>query len=208
MRIASGVLGIVGGLSGIAFAQMVVSLGLLMSVIAAQTAETDLGPEFTLGVVATLVCALGVAGAVVVLSARALVGAALLLIASLVDLIVVLAISGGPELGGRPLVIAAFPFIGPLLLFVACALAALTVRPRVASVAPAPATPEVTAHPAHLASAVPLPLLAEPMATAATQRELPPGTAFDTFEQRGEFVHVRGDDFDGYLPAWSVRRAA
>ena len=61
---------------------------------------------------------------------------------------------------------------------------------------------------AHLASAVPMPLLAQPTATASSTMEIAPGTAFESYEQHGEFVHVRGDDFDGYLPAWSVRRAS
>jgi hypothetical protein len=64
----------------------------------------------------------------------------------------------------------------------------------------------VIATPAEVVSAVPVRLLAEPVATATSTAELAPGTSLESFEQEGAFVHVRGQGFDGFVPAWSIKR--
>jgi hypothetical protein len=49
-------------------------------------------------------------------------------------------------------------------------------------------------------------LLYAPLGTAVSnQGVVTPGTRFDAFERHGDFVHVRGDDFEGYLPVSAVR---
>src|SRR5205814_6181813 len=121
-----------------------------------------------------------------------------------------------PQTGGA-FVAEIFPYVGPVLLFVATGLAAVDMRGAMTSapsVTPArfafvpPSAQPVTPSRARLASAVPMPLHAQPAAGAPTLIEIAPGTAFESYEQEGEFVHVRSEDFDGYLPAWSVRRAS
>jgi hypothetical protein len=207
MKIAASVVGIVGGFCGMAFAQMIVSISALLSVIASQSVEAELGPEFYLGLLAIVFCAVGAAGAGLAL-ARPAVASMLMLIASIADLVLVFAISGAPQTADRPVVLALFPFIAPVMLFAGAGLAAATMRVSRAMPVGTAAPVAVAASHAELASAVPMPLLAEPVATAPTRRELEPGTAFDSYEQQGEFVRVRGADFEGYLPAWSVRRVA
>jgi hypothetical protein len=208
VRIASAVLGIVGGVVGGYFAEMVVTLSVLFAVMASQSGEVSIGSEFYLALLALVSYALGVAGGVVVL-VRAPIGAVLQLVAATGGLVSAFAISGGvPQ--GRDVVLGLFPYAGAVLLFAGGALAAFSARTsRVAVEASAPAaatTHEGAPSQAQLASAVPMQLLAAPVANAPARREIAPGTTFESLEHEGEFVHVRGSDFDGYLPSWSVRR--
>ena len=181
MRIAASIVGIVGALCGIFFAQLVLSVGMMLAIVtsATQGGEMELGTEFYLGLLALVVYAVGVAAAVTV-ATRPIIGALLLLMAAVGSLVTTIAINGAPsaQTGGA---------------FIA--------------VVPA-STPPVSPSRARLASAVPMPLHAQPAASAPTTIEIAPGTAFESYEQEGEFVHVRGEDFDGYLPAWSIRRAS
>lgn len=216
MRTASSVVGVIGALCGIFFAQLVVNIGMTLAILssATQGGELSLGSEFYLGLLALVLFAIGVAGAVTV-SQRPLVGTPLLLVSAVGGLVTAIAINGSPAEQSGSFVADVFPYLGPILLFVAAALAAFDLRgalgtaaqPAVASAVPAANTVVVTTH-AQLASAVPMPLLAEPIANAPSLREIEPGTSFESMEQQGEFIHVHGEDFDGFLPAWSVRRVA
>lgn len=213
MRTASSVVGVIGALCGIFFAQLVVNIGMTLAILstATQGGELDLGKEFYLGLLALVLFAIGVAGAVTV-AQRPLVGTPLLLVSAVGGLVTAIAINGSPAEQSGSFVADVFPYLGPILLFVAAALAAFDLRgalrtaaqPVVVSPMPVENAP-VVAH-AQLASAVPMPLLVEPIANASSLRDIEPGTAFDSMEQQGEFIHVRGQDFDGFLPAWSVRR--
>jgi len=218
MRIAACVVGVVGALVGIFFAQLLVTVSMVLSLASSQTGDVELGSEFFLGAGALLFFALGMAGAIVA-PIRAALGAVLLLISAVGSLIAILAIGGpGPTAitGSGQALAAVVPYVGSALLFIATALAAMELRAAmvapIASAAPAPVTemppaaPAVAA-PAQLAAAVPMKLLSAPSASAASTGEIEPGTAFDALEQSGEFVHVRGAGFEGYLPAWSIRRS-
>ena len=216
MRFAASVLGIVGGLCGIFFAQLVVGVGMMLAIVtsATQGGELELGNEFYVGLAALVLYAIGVAGGVMV-ALRPIAGAVLLLVAAVGSSIATIAVNGDPaQQAGGTFVTEVFPYLGPGLLFVALALAAFELRGtaraagsvdaagRPSAVAAAP----VVAAPALLASAVPMPILAEPSATSSSTAEIQPGTAFESLETQGEFVHVRGQGFEGFLPAWSVRR--
>ena len=154
------------------------------------------------------------AGAVVT-PIRAAVGALLLLIAAVGSVVSILSIGGpGPTAITNGATLAAVvPYVGSALLFIATALAAIEARE--SQLVPAytqpvgitelpPAAPAVAAR-AQLAAAVPMRLLSAPSASAPSKGVVEPGTQFDSLERIGEFVHVRGDGFEGYLPAWSVR---
>ena len=144
----------------------------------------------------------------------------MLLVSAVGGLVTAIAINGSPAEGSGSFVADVFPYLGSVLLFVAAALAAFDLRDALRAAArPAAVTPAsvvelpsagapVTSAHAQLASAVPMPLLTEPVANASSVRDIEPGTSFESMEQHGEFVHVRGPDFDGFLPAWSVRRVA
>jgi hypothetical protein len=214
MRIAACVIGVVGALVGIFFAQLLVTVSMVLSLATSQTGEVELGSEFFLGAGALLFFALGMAGAVVT-PIRAAVGALLLFISAVGSVVSVLAIGGpGPNAITNGAALAAVvPYLGSALLFIATALAAIEVRESQlvpAYVPPAgiteltPTAPVVAAR-AQLAAAVPMRLLSAPSASAPSKGEIEPGTQFDTLERIGEFVHVRGDGFEGYLPAWSIR---
>ena len=216
MRTASSVIGVVGALCGIFFAQLVVNIGMTLAILssATQGGELELGSEFYLGLLALVLFAIGVAGAVTI-PRRPVVGAPLLLVSAVGGLVTAIAINGSPAEQSGSFVADVFPYLGPVLLFVAAALAAFDLRGALSAVAqPVAATPLAAATetpaPTHaqLASAVPMPLLVEPVANASSLRDIEPGTSFDSLEQQGEFIHVRGPDFDGFLPAWSVRRVA
>jgi len=216
MRTAASVVGIIGGLCGIFFAQLVISVGMMLAIVesATQGGEMALGPEFYTGLLALFVFAIGVAGAVMV-AQRPFVGAPLLLLGAVGGLVATIAINGSPAEQNGSFVADVFPYLGPILLFVAAALAALGLRgdlrtltqPSVAAPVGIAPLPVSTAH-AELASAVPMPLLREPVANASAVRDIEPGTSFESMEQHGEFVHVRGQGFEGFLPAWSVRKVA
>jgi hypothetical protein len=214
MRIAACVVGVVGALVGIFFAQLLVTVSMVLSLATSQTGEVELGSEFFLGSGALLFFALGMAGAVVT-PIRAAVGALLLFISAVGSVVSVLAIGGpGPNAITNGATLAAVvPYLGSALLFIATALAAIEVResqlvpayvPPAGITEMASTTPVVAAR-AQLAAAVPMRLLSAPSASAPSKGELEPGTQFDTLERIGEFVHVRGDGFEGYLPAWSIR---
>lgn len=218
MRIAACIVGIVGALCGIFFAQLVVSVGMMLAIVtsATQGSEMTLGTEFYMGLGSLVIYAIAFAGAVVV-GTRPIVGGTLLLLGAVGSLVTTFVINGSPtESGGGAFIANVFPYLGPVLLFVATGLAAFDLRRGIdetefasAPLTAVPMAPRVVEpSPAHLASAVAMPLLAQPAANAARTAEIAPGTAFESYEQEGEFVHVRGDDFEGYLPAWSVRRKA
>lgn len=217
MRIAASVIGIVGALCGIFFAQLVLSIGMTLAILttATQGGEMELGSEFYLGMLALVLFAIGVAGGVAMMQ-RPFVGAPLMLVAAVGGLVTAIAINGSPAEQTGSFVADVFPYLGPVLLFVAAAIAAFDLRgsvraaalPAVAGAAPVVDATSVAPARAELASAVPMALLAEPVANASSMREIQPGTPFESMEQRGEFVHVRGQDFEGFLPAWSVRRVA
>lgn len=221
MRVAASVIGIIGALCGIFFAQLVVNIGMTLAILssATQGGELELGSEFYLGLLALVLFAIGVAGGVTV-AHRPLIGAPLLLLSAIGGIVTAIAINGSPAEQSGSFVENVFPYLGPVLLFLATALSAFDLRdalraaarpaamaPTASAGAPSAAAPVASAH-AELASAVPMPLLAEPVANASSLREIEPGTSFESMEQRGDFVHVRGADFDGFLPAWSVRRVA
>ena len=214
MRTASSVIGVIGALSGIFFAQLVVNIGMTLAILssATQGGELELGSEFYVGLLALGLFAVGVAGAVTV-TQRPFLGAPLLLVSAVGGLVAAIAINGSPAEQSGSFVADVFPYLGPVLLFVAAALAAFDLRgelrmatqPVAGTPVPTAIEPPAPTH-AQLASAVPMPLLAEPIANARSLREIEPGTSFDSMEQQGDFIHVRGPDFDGFLPAWSVRR--
>jgi hypothetical protein len=214
MRIAACVIGVVGALVGIFFAQLLVTVSMVLSLATSQTGEVELGSEFFLGSGALLFFALGMAGAVVT-PIRAAVGALLLFISAVGSVVSILSI-GGPApnaITNGATIAAVVPYLGSALLFIATALAAIEVRESqlVPAYAPPAGTTELTptvpvvAARAQLAAAVPMRLLSAPSASAPSKGEIEPGTQFDTLERIGEFVHVRGDGFEGYLPAWSIR---
>ena len=215
MRIAASVIGIVGALSGIFFAQLVVSVGMMLAIVDTATNGTglELSPEFYLGLVALGLFAVGVAGGVIV-AHHPIVGAPLLLVSAIGGLVTAIMINGSPAEQTGSFVADVFPYLGPILLFVATVLAVLDLRamfrPAVRPTATGVAPIEVVAAPsrAELASAVPMPLRAQPVMNAPSSRDIEPGTPFESMETQGEFIHVRGQDFDGFLPAWSVRRVA
>jgi hypothetical protein len=215
MRIAACIVGVVGALVGIFFAQLLVTVSMVLSLATSQTGEVELGSEFFLGAGALLFFALGMAGAIVT-PIRAALGALLLFISAVGSIVAILAIGGpGPTAitGGGQALAAVVPYLGSALLFIAAALAAIEVRESqlVPAYAPpagitelAPTAPVVVVR-AQLAAAVPMKLLSAPSASAPSKGEIEPGTQLDTLERIGEFVHVRGDGFEGYLPAWSIR---
>jgi hypothetical protein len=212
-RIAACVVGVVGAFVGIFFAQLLVTVSMVLSLATSQTGDIDLGSEFYLGAGALLFFALGMAGAVVT-TIRAAVGALLLLISAVGSVVAILSIGGpGPTAITNGATIAALvPYAGSALLFVATALAAFEAYEGMTVPAATttgiteltPTAPVVAAR-AELATAVPMRLLAAPSASAPSKGEIQAGTQFDSLERIGEFVHVRGDGFEGYLPAWSIR---
>jgi hypothetical protein len=218
VRIAACVVGVVAALVGIYFAQLLVTVSMVLTLATSTNGELDLGSEFYLGTGALLFYALGLAGAIVTL-VRAPVGGLLMLIAAVGSVVSILAIGGpGPTaITNGAAIAAAVPYLGSALLLVATVLAAVESYEtmKVPALPPAAAgtitemapTAPIGVTRAILAAAVPMRLLAAPSANAPSKAVIEPGTAFDSLEQIEEFVHVRGDGFEGYLPAWSIRRS-
>jgi len=214
MRIAACVIGVVGALVGIFFAQLLVTVSMVLSLATSQTGDIELGSEFFLGAGALLFFALGMAGAIVT-PIRATVGALLLLIAAVGSVVSIISIGGpGPTAITNGATLAAVvPYVGSALLFIATALAAIEARETQlvpayatpAGITELPPTAPVVVARAQLAAAVPMKVLSAPSASAPSKGQIEPGTQFDSLERFGEFVHVRGDGFEGYLPAWSIR---
>jgi hypothetical protein len=110
-------------------------------------------------------------------------------------------------LGTNGSLVIAFPFVGPVLLISAAALAGLAARraERAGSLKLA-TTSAVIARRGEVASPAPVPLLSGPtVSSRSASGELAPGTRFDVLEQYGGFVHIRGAGFEGYLPTADVR---
>ncbi len=213
MRIAASVVGVVGGLFGIYFGQMLITVAVVLSLLASASgsSEVEFGEPFNFGALALACYALGVAGGVLALT-RPRMSIALFLVGALGGFAAT-SVVGGPgatasSTDAGMLLVTLFPHIGPGLLLLAAGLSALAVRAEHASPAaePVAATEPAIAHRAELASAVPVPLLSQPALDAQTTRQVAPGTPLDSYEQRGVFVHVRGPGFEGYLPEWSVRQ--
>lgn len=214
LRITACIVGVVGALVGIFFAQLLVTVSMVLSLATSQTGDIDLGSEFYLGAGALLFFAVGMAGAIVT-PIRATVGAPLLLISAVGSVVSILSIGGpGPTaITGGATIAALVPYVGSALLFVATVLAAIEVYEGMSVPAATTAagitelgpTAPIVAARAQLATAVPMRLLAAPSANAPSKGEIQPGTQFDSLERIAEFVHVRGDGFEGYLPAWSIR---
>jgi hypothetical protein len=218
MRIAACVVGVVGALVGIYFAQLLVTVSMVLSLATSQTGDIELGSEFFLGAGALLFFALGMAGAIIT-PIRATVGALLLLISAVGSVVSILLIGGpGPTAITNGATAAAIvPYVGSALLFVATVLAAIeayegmmvpALPPAASASGMTPVTPAAPVVPTRstLAAAVPMKLLSAPNASAPSKGTLEPGSAIESLEQIGEFVHVRGDGFEGYLPAWAIRR--
>jgi hypothetical protein len=114
-----------------------------------------------------------------------------------------------PVLGGQGpnlavLLLVSFPFVGPGLLLVASGLSYYAAARE--SRGGIEIQPTVMARIGELASSRPVGLLSGPRNSAASAYgEVPTGIQFDVLEEVGEYVHVRGSGFEGYLPARLVR---
>jgi hypothetical protein len=65
---------------------------------------------------------------------------------------------------------------------------------------------EVMARRAEISSYSPVPLLSGPTPTArSSYGDITIGVQFDVLDQQGDYVHVRGHNFEGYLPVSSIR---
>jgi hypothetical protein len=114
--------------------------------------------------------------------------------------------ASSPPIGATTWILVSFPFAGPALLLVGSALAGLAVRGSSPSRLVAAATTAVMARRAELVWDAPVHLLSGPStASRSAYGAIAPHVQFDVFAQHGEFVHVRGKDFEGYLPVASVR---
>src|SRR2546428_9973243 len=118
MRIAACILGVVGALVGIFFAQLLVTVSMVLSLATSQTGDVELGIEFFLGAGALLFFALGMAGAIVT-PIRAALGTILLLMSAVGRVVAILAIGGpGPTAISNGATLAAVvPYLGSALLF-------------------------------------------------------------------------------------------
>jgi hypothetical protein len=101
----------------------------------------------------------------------------------------------------------AIPFGGPALLIIG-ALLALFDSPKGAQARASSATSPAIgpAQAAEVATSASIRLLTGPSLQALSSHgSIAPGTRLDAFERHGDFIHVRGPGFEGYLPATTLR---